>query len=126
MNLAHGDIFLYEDGISKTYRRPASHHICDVLAEDIIRVGLRTYQLGSVVRYAMKYNKCPIDAVDHARALGHKLHWANQRASTVTSKRREAPKALEMKIGNLIHFEGRTFVLTKAPNNNIDLVPLAE
>lgn len=126
---AQNDTLISEDGISATYTRFASHELVDeglsavpMVAGEYIRIGLKCYRLGSVVSYAMQYAECPIEALDRARSLGHALHWANPCATVLSAHKGQPRKAVALKMGDLIRFEGHVFELAPAPNHNIKLI----
>jgi hypothetical protein len=79
------------------------------------------YMLGSVVSYAQRYSNCPIAALDRARKNGHDLHFAIALPTVVSST--PSPKATVVGLGwgDRIAFEGRTFELVKANNDNVSL-----
>lgn len=81
-----------------------------------------SYTLGSVVSYAMQYNNDPVQAVDRARANGHRLHWANHDATVISSNPPPKHTRYGLQWGDYIKFEGRIFQLQKAPNDNVSLV----
>ncbi len=82
----------------------------------------RFYTLGSVVGCAIKYCECPMEAVIDAKERGHKLHWANQNAVTI-SDRYSDKKAMSFLVeyGDEIKFHGKMFEIVATHNNNIDL-----
>jgi len=81
----------------------------------------RFYTLGSVASYAKRYNKDPVKAVTDAVDRGHALYWANQNATSLTAHKRAKEVVPGFEVGDTIKFEGHTFVLVAAPNNNISL-----
>lgn len=84
---------------------------------------------GSVVSYARQYNEDPIAAVDECRKdmernpyAGHKLHWANKCAVSITSHAKAHACFIGLNLGDVVRFEGLLFRLELAPNDNVALV----
>jgi hypothetical protein len=80
------------------------------------------YMLGSVISYALRSNSCPIEALDRARSLRHELHWAIQLSVCISNPPPPKRTVIGLQWGDHIRFEGRTFELRKAPNDNVSLV----
>lgn len=79
------------------------------------------FKLGSVVSYAMRYNECPIKAIERARERKHELHFAFALATVISSSPKPKETVVGLSWGDEIKFEGRTFKLVKAPNDNVRL-----
>jgi hypothetical protein len=82
----------------------------------------RFYQLGSVVSYAMKNGSCPVAALDRARAHGHELHFAFALSTILSDPPQAKHENVGLAFGDTIKFEGRTFRLEPANNDNVKLV----
>ena len=79
------------------------------------------YTLGSIVNYAIKNCECPFESVERAKKNGHKLHWANQNSTMITSHAREKDVSFMQEHGDEIRFHGKTFKIVPTANDNIDL-----
>lgn len=93
------------------------------------RLGLRhpkgfykEFSPGSVVSYALECGNDPIAEVEDARRRGHELHWLNPVGASLTSHKRDPWKLVRIEIGQRVRFEGRTFEIAAAPNDNLRLV----
>lgn len=84
------------------------------------------FQLGSVVSYALQSNSCPIAAIDRARANKHEMHFAFALSTVITAWERPKETVIGLSYGDEIAFEGHTFQLAKAPNDNVRLVEVAK
>jgi hypothetical protein len=82
----------------------------------------RQYRASSAVGYALRYNECPIKAVDQARANRDDLHYLVPVGVTLSSDKRERPVAYRVLTGELVKFHGRFFKTVPAGNNNLKLV----
>lgn len=82
---------------------------------------LSRYTVSSAVSYALEYNDCPIEAYTRCIELGHKTHWINANATSITSEKQEKKTFLEVDFNALYRFEGQIFTIVKAPNNNLNL-----
>jgi hypothetical protein len=80
------------------------------------------YMLSSVVSYAMRYNNCPIEALDRARENKHQLHFAVTLPTVISAHPKPQQTVVGLSWGDLIKFEGRTFELKRSPNDNVSLV----
>jgi hypothetical protein len=85
----------------------------------------RTYSISSVVSYALEYNDCPIEAAERAKERGHKLVWINASATSIHNGPRSTAKYVLVEIGMTAYFQGHFYTIVKAPNDNLDLKPLA-
>lgn len=81
----------------------------------------RHYRAGSVVSYAIESGKCPIKWIDRARERGERLWWINALSVSITNWHRERETYIAIRVGQRVHFEGRTFRVLSAPNNNLTL-----
>lgn len=86
---------------------------------------LDTFSPGSVVSYALKYNECPIEAVEHAKRHGHDLHWINADAVVVSAHKRPAKDVVRVTLGMRVRFEGLLATIEKAPHGNLRFAPIA-
>lgn len=87
------------------------------------------YTLGSVVGHAIQYGECPIKAIERATANGHRLWWANQNATVISSQRTAKPTRPGHTWGDEIQFHGRIFRLVKdrwSNNAHFELVGEAD
>jgi len=78
---------------------------------------------GSVVSYSLKYDDDPIEAVQRAKKLGHKLKWINKCAVSITSEKRAKQWFYGFELGDKVWFEGEAFTLELDWNRNVKLVP---
>lgn len=84
---------------------------------------LEGWRLGSVVSYALRYNECPIEAIEDAKSKNEALHWISGITMVISSHpEKQAPRIL-VKEGEVINFEGKLFTVAPAPNNNKKLIP---
>jgi len=90
--------------------------------KDIISIGNKRYQMGSVASYALEYNECPIEQFNKAQEYGYDLWWANSIPAMLTSEGEKPDYGTPVAIGDELYFEGHTFTIAKAPNGNIKLV----
>lgn len=81
------------------------------------------WYFGSVVSYALEYNKCPLDAVEQAKSKGHDLYWLNAHSAGVSSNPTKLDPRILIEDGDIIRFEGKLFTVAQAPNNNKQLIP---
>lgn len=82
---------------------------------------MRAYSINSVVSYALEYNECPIEAIERAKANGHKLVWINASASIIHNGPRSTNKHILVELGMKVYFQGHFYEIVKAPNDNLDL-----
>lgn len=80
------------------------------------------FRLGTVAGYAIQNGDDPIEAIENANANGHELYWANGCATVIHSGQKTKEEVPGFEIGDSIILQGKTFVIAKAPNNNIKLV----
>ena len=79
------------------------------------------YTLGSVVGYAIDNCNCPFESVEKAKERGHKIHWATQNSTMVTSHDRPKEISFMQEHGDEIKFHGKTFKIVSTSNDNISL-----
>jgi hypothetical protein len=79
------------------------------------------YRAGSVVSYARTNDICPIKAVERTIAKGESLWWINALCTSITSHQRPREKYIAVRVGQMVRFEGRTFRILSAPNDNLSL-----
>ena len=79
---------------------------------------------GSVVSYALQYNRCPMKEVADAKEKGHELHWLNQCSVALTSHKQEKKTLVKVEIGMKVCFEGLYATIEAAPNDNLVFKPL--
>lgn len=82
----------------------------------------RFYNLGSVYGYASENGDDVEAAVERARGFGHKLFWAGQCATIITSHKRDKDTAALVKHGDIIKAFGKFFRIDPSPNDNVSLV----
>lgn len=82
----------------------------------------RAYRAGSVASYAAEYGEDVEVAIARAKARGEKLHWINAKASSLTAHARAKGKQILLTLGMVVRFEGQTFTIASAPNDNLKLV----
>lgn len=84
----------------------------------------KLFHAGSCAAYALEYDECPIEAFNSAVARGHKTHWLNACAVTISNMRTEKKTHKALAIGDVVLFEGREFEIVPAPNDNLNLRPV--
>ncbi len=93
--------------------------------ETVALKGPRVYSIftfGSVASFAMEMNDCPIESYQRALEKGHKTHWLNANAVTLSAGKRDKETHYEINVGDEILFEGFVFRVEKDWNNNLKLV----
>lgn len=90
----------------------------------LVSAPMQHYQMGSVVSSALRYNECPMKAVERARGFGHALHFAFALGTCLHSGPIVKGRYIGVELGQRIEFEGRTFEIAAAPNRNIKLVEI--
>ena len=81
----------------------------------------RRYTLGSVARYAMDRDDCPVEAIEKAKKSGQELYYAFPKEGMLTSHERPQEIAFLQKHGDKIRFHGKTLEIVSTPNHNISL-----
>jgi hypothetical protein len=96
-------------------------HKRDALDENLYTFGAdyARYYFHSVVGCAVEMGRCAINAVAWAQKNRHPLWFCNQTAAVIDG--REKPEATNLKMGKLIIFMGRAFVIRERPYGNIGL-----
>lgn len=84
----------------------------------------RLYSPGSVVSYALQYNRCPMREVADAKEKGHELHWLCQCSVALTSHKQEKKTLVKVEIGMKVCFEGLYATIETAPNDNLVFKPV--
>ncbi len=95
--------------------------------ETVALKGARVYSIftfGSVASFAMEMNDCPIESYQDAVEKGHKTHWLNANAVTISADRQAKETHYEINVGDEILFEGLVFRVEKDWNNNLKLVKI--
>ena len=109
-------------------RKPNQEGLVNITANDILVKPdhLGKYQAGSIVSYALDYNKCPIKAVEECKQKmidqpynGHKLHWIMSLGATVSNSPTKKIKVIEVDYGMKVNFEGLVATIEKANNGNL-------
>lgn len=132
--LKHTDELIRHNGIGLHFRRtpveffsqrhgPMSVTPLDD-GEKLVLDGLRTFTIGSVVSYALKTGRDPVEALDSARENGHELVWINGNGSMISSTQGAPEHLVQVEVGMQVHFEGRYYTIENAPNKNLQLKPL--
>jgi hypothetical protein len=97
-------------------------------ADDTVAVMLKRgrtesiFTFGSVVSYALESKRDPIADYNDAVERGHKTHWLNANAVTITAGRTEKEEHYYLELGDEILFEGIVFRIEEDWNNNLKLV----
>lgn len=122
------------------YRREINHlGFIEISTDDILidsEFHLTTYQPGSIVSSALENGQCPIQSIDTCKqnmlnypGNGHRLHWLNERAISISSAHHEKIDVIEIFSGSNIKFEGSYFKIEKKYNplsnlSNLYLKPI--
>jgi len=77
--------------------------------------------MGSVASYALRYNQCPIEAVDRAKRYENDLYWAIELATVISDPPTKLEECIALEIGDRIYFEGHIFKLNRTRNGNVGL-----
>jgi len=93
-----------------------------VVAGQVIIVGGRKFRAGSVVSYMLESGLDPVAAVQRAIENGHPLVWMNPEAAMLTAEKRAKTTHVAVTYQDRIRFEGVTYTLEPAPNNNLEMV----
>lgn len=83
----------------------------------------REYKAGSVISYAILSGQDPIAAYEREKARGHNLHYLIQCSVSVTAHKRDRYELVEIKVGQVVRFEGRFFEIVAERNDNLSLKP---
>jgi len=86
--------------------------------------GLESWKLGSVVGYAIENGKDPIAAYSRAVERKEETHYAFSTGACLTAEPRMLQNRIAVKYGQEIIFQGQRFIVQKAANHNIDLIPV--
>jgi hypothetical protein len=81
-----------------------------------------SFTFGSVMSYALKTNRDPIEAYERDKARGHHLYWLTPHCVSITSHQRERKVYRNLEVGRVIQFEGKNFRVDVARNDNLKLV----
>jgi hypothetical protein len=115
----------YESPAHKIFEGKGEYKENDVIAVAFESINHGTlhhfYTLGSVVGYAIDNCNCPFESVEKAKERGHKIHWATQNSTMVTSHDRPKEISFMQEHGDEIKFHGKTFEIVPTPNDNISL-----
>ena len=87
---------------------------------------LGRYTVGSVVTYALEYNKCPLKAVERAKKHAHELHWINHNPTTLSNSETIRTKCLMIDFNTLYRLEGITFKIAPTHNDNLKLIEVTQ
>ena len=93
--------------------------------ETVALQGTRVYGIftfGSVASFALEMNDCPIESYQDAVEKGHKTHWLNANAVTISADRQAKETHYEINVGDEILFEGIVFKVEKDWNRNLKLI----
>lgn len=80
------------------------------------------YRAGSVAGYAEKTGRDPQTLIERAKSRGEPLYWINALAATLTQEAQEKQTRILIEPGDVVRFEGQTFTVASAPNNNLRLI----
>ena len=115
----------YESPAHKIFEGKGEYKENDVIAVAFESINHGTlhhfYTLGSVVGYAIDNCNCPFESVEKAKERGHKIHWATQNSTMVTSHDRPKEISFMQEHGDEIKFHGKTFKIVSTANDNISL-----
>lgn len=76
---------------------------------------------GSAASYAISNDECPVAGYARAKARGHKTHWLNNNAVTISANPGPKTTHKEIIVGQIVVMEGRYFKVENAPNGNFTL-----
>lgn len=76
---------------------------------------------GSIVSYALASGRDPIELVQRALKNGEEMHWISLASVTITARRRAKRVVKALHAGQLVNFEGLTFAIVNAANDNYRL-----
>jgi hypothetical protein len=89
------------------------------------------FTLGTVEGYAIQNGECPHAALARHEKFaaelrdGRKRYWANADSVCLHNGPVTKIEVPGFNFGDVIILQGHSFTLTKAPNNNVSLVPVA-
>ena len=81
------------------------------------------YKAGSVIAYALRSGDDPIEAYEREKARGHSLHYLIPLGTSITAEKRDRYQMVEIKVGQVVRFEGRFFEIVAERNDNLGLKP---
>jgi hypothetical protein len=89
--------------------------------------GMQFHKFGvdTVVSYAIKNGRCPIDAVEQATERKHELHFLFPTGTMITAHKREPETLVFVELGMRVKLQGRFFTVRAANNDNLYLEPVA-
>lgn len=103
----------------------------EISTQDVLTIARKTsrgailysgYKAGSVASYVAEYGGDVEAAIARAKARGEKLHWINAQASSLTAHARAKGRRILLTLGMVVRFEGQTFTVASAPNDNLRLI----
>lgn len=109
---AQGTIYCKKHGTYSAPNLVAGDVICDERHST-------AWMMGSVMSSAMENNECPLEAVERAKANGHKIYFAFGIGACITSHRQERKKRIQIDFDTVYRFEGQKIYFTRAPNDNV-------
>jgi len=84
-----------------------------------------SWKLGSVVGFALEGGRDPIADYNDAVKAGHETHYAFGVGASISSNPQKLDRRIAIEYGDVITFHGQEFIIQKAANYNIKLVPVA-
>ena len=87
----------------------------------LVRTTWRTYRLGSIYGFYVVNGDDVEAGVARAKANGHSLFWANAEAVVISNPPPPQKVAWGFEFGDTIPAFGKSFVINKAPNDNVSL-----
>lgn len=82
------------------------------------------FTFGSVFGSAVCNGDDPLKSYHRAMTNGHKIRWANANAVVIHNGPKVKEDAYCLAFGDVIKFEGTSYRLEKAPNDNVALVEI--
>jgi hypothetical protein len=79
------------------------------------------FRAGTVIDYAREYSEDPVEAVQTATTLGHRLVWLNPVPVMLTSSPQHKGYHVGLKWDQVVFFDGKRYQIKPTHNNNIKL-----
>lgn len=79
------------------------------------------FRFGDVMSYALKYGDDPINALNRAEKWGNDAYYLLPIGACISDGPRAQKVAIEIKVGDVIRYAGRSFRIEAAANNNLKL-----
>ena len=102
------------------------------VAQDVVLINDMKFYFYSIVSYALESGDCPVEALnwfEYAKKKwpysGHVCWWLGQCVVGISSSpRTPEPVKAVVEVGEVVQFEGRTFRVEAANNENMSLIDL--